>query len=295
MANSTAGTITDRAWKKLRKSGTSTDVPALQETEMLATLNDIVNEWRRAHKLSGEPEQAKKKETAINIRPATSLADDTGATDDSFDVASGDDLESSGALVIYDDGMPDIIEYTSNTNDEITGITGLDWAHDEGDQVLKLYALPSNFHSFRSTPDCKSGVKVNNTPYRQVPDDPKGGEFAVYDNGTTKYLWLPPGLSGTARVLYNKTTTTIDDTSDLVEWEPQYDEFGIWRLVEMGAVGDDIDLNANKITYAKGRADKVLKGSLDSRMLMKMPHLRPINRGDRLTQDEYYRLVTRDS
>jgi len=297
MAQTSAGTIIERAWKKLRKSGSSTDVPAVQEAEMLATLNDIVNEWRRAFKLSGEPTAAVKKETAFDLKSQTLVNDSDGiaTSDTTITVDSASDFDSSGAAVIYDDGMPDVIEYTGKTATTLTGASGIDWSHDDNDPVLKLYALPSNFHSLRATPDCREGVQVNNTPYVQVPEDPKAGQFAIYDNGTSKYLWLPRGLSGTARVNYNKTTTTIDGTEDLVEWDGEYDEFGIWRLVELAGVGDDVDLNAAKVAYAKARADKTLADALSLKGLNKLPRLRPINPHRGLSQDDYYRLTSRDA
>ncbi len=296
MANSSASTIIERAWKKLRKSGSSTDLPALQEAEMLASLQDIMDEWRRAFSIgSGEPPITMRKETGIDIKAGTTLASDQASGATTAVLTSATNLDTAGAYVVYDDGMPDVQENTGKASDTLSGVTGSDWAHESGDQVIKLYALPSNFHSFRSTPECRDGVQVNNTPYSKVPDDPKGGQFALYDNGTTKYLWLPPGLSGSARVFYNKNSTTIDDTNDLVDWAPEYDAFGVWRLVEMGGVGEDVDMNASKIAYAKAAADKILAQALSLRGSNQIARTRPINRNRGLSHDDYYRLVSRDS
>lgn len=289
----TAQTILDLAWNQLRVSGSDTDVPGLQETTMLAWLNHCNAEWKRTFRRgAGEPPRLFAKETAVDIKAATTLDEDVATSDVSFDLASASDFDSSGAFVVYDDGMPDIIEYTGKSSNTISGATGIDWGHEDGDRVIKLYALPSNFHSIRSTPECRDGVQVNNTPYFFVPDDPKGAQYAIYDNGTTKYLWLPQGLSGSARIFYNKSSTTIDETSDSVDVPAEYEWFLVCRLVAHGyrARGDQPGLD---VPFDQ-MADKILREAQAEKNTAKIARTRPINPYRGLSHDDYYRLVTRE-
>ena len=108
-------------------------------------------------------------------------------------------------------------------------------------------------------------------------------------------LLLKTGATKDSDKVSNMIPATIDGTEDTVPWAPEYDEFGIWRLVELGGVGDDIDLNAQKIQYARERANKILADALSLRGANKIPHLRRINPYKGLSHDDYYRLVSRDS
>lgn len=261
---------------------------------MLAQLNHANSEWKRTFKRgAGEPPTVFRKETAFDIVAGTTLDENVATTDSNFDLASATNFDSAGAIVVYDDGMPDIIEYTSKASNTISGVTGIGWAHEDGDQVIKLYALPSDFHSFRSSPDCPDGVQVNNTPYFFVSDDPKGGQFAIYESSSTKYLWLPQGLSGSVRVLYNKTSTTIDATDDTVDVPVEYEWFLVYRLVAHGkrARGNEpgADIQFDQM------ASEILRQAQMEKNTGKIARTRPINPNRSLTHDDYYRLVSRDS
>lgn len=285
-----ASTILNLAWNTLRVNGSSTDVPGLQETTMLAVLNQANAEWKRTFRRSGEPPKLFAKETAFDIKAPTTLASDQASGATTAVLTSASDFDTAGAYVVYDDGMPDVQENTGKSSNTLSGVTGSDWAHESGDQVIKLYALPSNFHSLRSTANFKDGVEVNNTPYNYVPDDPKGGEFSIYDNGT-KYLWFPRGLSGSCRVFYNKTSTTIDGTNDTVDVPEEYEWFLVYRLVAHGhrARGDmGLDIPFDQL------ADKILREAQVEKNATKIARTRPINPHRSLTHDDYYRLVTRE-
>ncbi|QGH72484.1 MAG: hypothetical protein [Siphoviridae sp. ctpQM7] len=295
MANSLASAIFTYARNLLKVEGDSTDLPALQNTTFLAALNAANAEWLRSFRRgAGEPPPVRAAETAFDLVSGTDLDGAVATTDTTISVTSASDLDSSGAIVVYDDGMPDIIEYTGKSSNSLTGVSGIGWAHEDQDTVYKLYALPGNFHSFRSSPYVPDGVQINNIAYHFVPDDPQGGDFALYDNGTSKYLWLSRGaISGSCRVLYNKSGTTIDGTTDTVDVPAEYEWFLVYRLVEFGlrARGDD----ANAIVTARQQADAILREAHAEKNTSKIARTRPINWRRGFSLDEYYSLVTRDS
>lgn len=288
---STAGTILTYAWNVLNEDGTTVSNPAMQQATMLAVLNSVNAEWKRTFRRgAGEPPKVLAKETAFDLKSSTTLSADQATSDTTTSLTSGTDFDTSGAYVIYDDGMPDIQENTGKSSNTLSGVTGNDWAHESGDTVIKLYALPSNFHSFRASPNNPEGVEVGNTPYLYVPDDPQSGQFSLYDNGTTKYLWMPIGVSGSCRVFYNKNSTTIDETTDSVDVPVEYEWFLVHRLVEHGrrSRGD----NPDKVMESKNQGDMILREAQAEKNTSKIARTRPIGRPRGL--DDYYQLTTRD-
>lgn len=282
---STAGTILSLAYNQLKAEQGGTDIPGLSESDMLSVLNTVNQEWQRVFmRNSGEPLPARRSETAYDILSNTALAANSAAGATSLSVDSGTDASSSGgAFVIYDDNLADIGEYTGKSSNTLTGVSGLAFAHEDGDQLYFLYALPSNFHSFRGEEGSPDGVRMDGgTPLAFTSGPPSGFRFSLYDNGTTKYLWLPPGLTGTVTVVYNKTTTTINDTGDSLDFPSEYDWFAVWRLVAHGrrSRGDDI----RKISYPNGhvvdeddhRADQILLEAQRERNIGKGPKVRPL-------------------
>jgi hypothetical protein len=261
---------------------------------MLKQLHHANMEWLRSFRRgAGEPPILQKKETAFDLVASTTLATAQTSGAVTADLSSGTDFDDAGAFVIYTNGMPDVQENATKSSNTLTGVTGGDFAHAAGDRVIKLYALPSTFHSFRSTPTCPGGVQVNNTPYSFASDDPKIGEFSLYDNGTTKFLWLPQGISGDCRVLFNRLSTTIDATDDTVDVPAEYELFLVYRLVAHGhrvrGIEPGVDIQWEQM------ANGVLREAHMEKNVGKMPHLRPINPNKGLSHDDYYRLVSRDS
>lgn len=281
---STASTILSLAFNQLKAEQDGTDVPGMSTVDMLSVLNTVNQEWQRAFRRgSGEPLPAIRKETAYDLITPTALASDSAAGATSITLDDSSDLASSGAFVIYDDNLTDIAEYTSNAANVLSGVTGLAFAHEDGDQLYPLYALPSDFESFRGDEESPSGVRMDGgTPLEYTSSPPTGFRFSLYDNGTTKYLWLPPGLTGTVSVLYNKDSTTIDDANDSIDIPPAYDWFAVWRLVAHGkrSRGDIVQ----KIQYANGhlvdeddhRADQILLEAQKERNIGKGPKVRPL-------------------
>ena len=289
---STAETIIGYARNQLRVDGSSTDLPALQDDHMLQALNLANAEWLRTFKRYGEPPRERKSEYGIDIIAQTTLSADQASGATTASLTSSSSFPSSGAIVVYDDGMPDIELYTGNAANVLSGVTGVNWGHESGDQVSCLYALPSTFGTMRSTTEAPEGVTVNSIPYFHSPDNPQTHHYSLYVSGSTTYLWLPLGLSGSARVVYNSLRTTIDEVTDEVDVPVEYENFLVWRLVEHGAISKKDDPNLPM--YAKAKGDEVMRQALQERNVTRLPNLRPIQRNGRLSQNEYYMLTQRD-
>lgn len=281
---STASSILSLAYNQLRAEQGGTDVPGLSESDMLSVLNKANEEWQRAFQRNeGEPTLARKSETAYDVISATALAANTASGASSVTLDDSSDFEASGAFVVHDDNLTDFGEYTGNAANVLSGVTGLNFAHEDGDQVYAIYALPSTFDSFRGDEECPDGVRMEGgTPLSFTSKPPVGFTYSLYDNGTTKYLWLPPGLTGSVQVLYNKKTTTIDDTGDSVDWDAKYDWFGVWRLVAHGrrSRGDAITSmryqNGDVVDMDDHRANVIMREAMQERNIGKGPRVRPI-------------------
>ena len=294
MANSAASTLLNYARGILRVDGSSTSNPALQDTIFLAQLNHANAEWQRTFRRSGgAPPTFLERETGIDLIASTTLTAAQTTASTTAVLTSASSFASSGAIAVYDDGMPDIEEYTSNAVLTLSGVTGVNWAHESGDQVSSLYVLPSNFGSFRAQEGFGDGMKIGNTPYTFTSGVPEGARFSIYDNGTTKYLWTPLGLTGSVLIAYNKVSNTIDETTDTVDVPVEYEWFLVYRLVEFGlrSRGDD----ANLIAEAKQMGNTILRESQVEKNITKIAHTRPISRNRSMSEDDYFKLTTRDS
>ena len=250
-------------------------IPGAEDTQLFVMLNAANNEWVEAFKVgAGEPPQRIKKEGGGTIVASTDLDGAVATTDTTVDVTSATDLDSSGAIVVYDGGMPDTIEYTGVSTNQLTGVTGIGFAHSDADQVVKLYALPSDFDDLRSAEGFGDGVRVNNTNYEYTSGVPSGSQFSLYDNGTTTYLWFPLDSSGDFSVLYNKNSTTIDDSTDTVDIpdsQPHNQLFLVYRLAEY--LYRDILSIPDKAQGAKNLADTILSRELKKQWINKRPKL----------------------
>lgn len=273
MANSTAATIIGYAWKILKVESTVI-TPGLQTEMMLNVLNKGNMEWLRTFRRGGEPPIARRAETGYGLIAATALASDQATTDVTAVLDDSTSFSASGAIVVVNNEMSDIQEYTSNAANTLSGVTGIDFAHSDGERVVQLYPLPANFHSFRTNEKARFGILVNGVPYDFSSAVPEGLRFSVYDNGTTKYLWFPVGLTGDCTVVYNKSTTTIDDTTDIVDVPPEYEDFLVHRLAEHGrrVRGDNVD----RIQDERNRADLILREAMRERNFGKGVRTRPL-------------------
>ena len=149
----------------------------------------------------------------------------------------------------------------------------MSFAHEADDVISLLYALPSGFKSFRSEEGFEDGVSVDGNPFFFTSGDPFGNKFGIYDNGTTKYLHFPSGLTGDVFVRYNGTPTTTDAEGDTVDI-PTVDEwFPVHRVVQYAA--PLLERN-DMYQLAAGKAFEILKSAHQRRNIGKRMRLRPM-------------------
>jgi hypothetical protein len=273
---STAGTIITRIENKVGFDRSLIGIAGLEETELLCVIDRANREYLEAFGMAGgEFPKIKKREKGYSLVSTTNLAEDITTATTDFDVDDGDDLETSGALILWDGDSPDFVEYTGKSGDNVTGVTGIDWSHDDDEQVQKLYALPPDFHSPRGSDDNPDGMWVENVPYRYISGIPRGNEYAIYETSTAKYLWFPISLTGNALLYYNAVGTTIDDTADIVDVPETWEDFLVYRGVEhvQEVMGTDSSASREK-------ANLKLRQALRARnygKFVKIGHRVPIN------------------
>lgn len=265
---SSAGQIIGYAEALLRVDGAESGVPGLEETQMLSFCDQANREYCNAFKNGGgEYPDFLKKDHGFDIIADTTLAADSAAGATSITLEDSSGFPASGVIAVWDEGMPDLATFTGNAADVLSGVSGLSHAHEEGDTVQVLYALP-DFDSFRSTHRTQQGILVNNAPYRFTSDFPFLNEFSTFKSGATTYLWLPRSLSGQVYMTYNARPTTIDDADDELNIPVDDEYFAVWRIVEMGReilLSDGIS-----VQNARNRADKLLYNALRRRNTTKI-------------------------
>lgn len=275
---STAETILGHAWNLLRTDGSSTDIPALQEAFMLTLLSQANMEWVRAHRRGGGAQPLVfLRETGFDLIADTNLAEATTVDDTEFVTDDSDDFDASdGALVVWDANMPDICQYTTNTvaTETFSGVTGLAFAHEDGDTVQALYKLPTTFSRFRPSDGYGDGVLLNGNPLRFMQGPPEAGYFSMYDDGTNKWLWLQRGATGSASVLFEKKSAIIDSTDDTVDVPEESEFFLVWRVVQIATVPKEGGVPSQLYLLAKTEANKILQDSLMDRNVGKIVRVR---------------------
>lgn len=273
MASPTAESIIGLARDILREESGS-DVPVVGDSFMLTALSDGNLKWARAHN-KGNP-IVFQRETGFDLVADTALAENITTSTTDFDVDSGANLYDAASIIVWDDNMPDFVSYTGKSSNNLMGVTGIGFAHEDGDIVQKIYVLPSNFASFRESPTYGDGVLLNGIPLKYMNGVPVPGYFSLYDDGTNKYLVLPRGSTGSASVLYNKNSTTIDSTDDTVDVPDEYKFFLVWHLVSYAYIGREGD--AGKMLFAQNESNKLLQEALRNRNTGKKIRTRPMGR-----------------
>ena len=287
--SSTAENIITYALNILRTDGDSTDVPALQESFLLTLVSQAKQEWLRAHRRGGTEPIASFREHGYDLISDTSLGADSTATATSLTLEDSSEFAASGMGIVWDDNMPDLFAWTANDlSTALTGVTGLSFAHEEGDTVQTFYALPSTFKKFRASEEYGDGCKVNGAGYTFMQGPPTGGHFSMYDDGTTKYLWLPKGLTGSASILYEKTSTTIDSTDDTLDIPSEYDFFIVWRVVQTATIPKEGGQPTQLYLTAKTEANKLLNESLKDRNTGRYVRVRQFHPYTNLRDSSYY-------
>ena len=173
------------------------------------------------------------KTVVFNTSIATTLGEaiDTNYTD--FDVALSTGLPSTGTVVIGQD----LISYTGNVANNLSGVTGIESTHDSGDSVQRVYNLVNDL-----------GITDFDKPtYLSVDDkeilyyDGRGGlqsnkyKLDKYDN-----LYLPKNSKINPVVFkYKLLVSKLVDDADLFvipdDWSYIITEYAIYRTkVDLG-------------------------------------------------------------
>lgn len=262
---STANTIIGYAESITSIDRTTIGIPGCEETFLLNVVDKANREYyNRFIQGGGEPRSDRTAETGGTIAASTTLNGAITSASTSIILDSVTGGASSGAGAVWDDSEPDFIEYTAISTLTLTGVTGIGYDHEDADAFSFLYALPSNFESFRSAADSPDGVAVDGIPYRYTSGVPVGNQFGVYDNGTTKYLFFPRGQIGEYSVKYNKGATSISAAGTSVDVPISDEDFIVYRLVEHIS---NVIYGAGSVQGqdARQKADKIMLDALKRR------------------------------
>lgn len=262
--------------RDLLREESGSDVPVVANSFLYEAIMDGQNKWDDSFQVGGENPVSEALETGFDLVADTTL---NGAiTSASTSVTVDDDLnyDASGAFIVWDDNMADYISYTSYTTKVFSGVTGIGFNHEDEDALQKLYKLPTNFGSFRESALYGDGVQLNGVPLRYIGGIPTVGFFSEYNDGTNRFLVLPRGSTGSASVLFNKASATIDSTDDTVSVPDKYKMFLVWHCVSFCYMGREED--ANKLLFAQSESEKVLSRALRNRNVGKKIRTRPFGR-----------------
>ncbi len=266
----------------ITKIDTSSIGLAGAETTMLLRVIDKANrEYYNKFQLGGgEPRSDRTAETGGTIIAGTTLNGAITSASTSIILDAVTSFPSSGAGIVWDNTDPDFIEYTAISTLTLTGVTGIGYSHEDNDYFSVVYALPSNFESFRSFHDSDEGVMVDGVPYRFTTGTPIGNKFAIYDNGTTKYMFFPRGLTGDYSVRYNKGATSISAVGTSIDVPVEDENFVVYRGVEH--IYRLLNVDEDKKVEARNIADQVLLDALKRRNVgkrLKMGRVFSVNAG----------------
>lgn len=285
---SLASTILDRAERTLDFDRTSVGIPGLESTNLLTVLNAAVKEYFASFEKSGEPSSILRKETGYTLVADTAVNDAAGIASGATSIV-GDSFASfgsSGAIAIWDNDRPDYAEFgANNLTTTLSTVTGVSFAHEDNDVISLLYALPANFDTFRSEEGYEDGVSVDGRPFFFTSGNPVGNKFAIYDNGTTKYLHFAQGLLGDVFVRYNAVPTVVDGESDTVDIPTKDEDFALWKVVEYAAPKLE---RMDMLQFAEKKAFEILNSAHIRKNIGKRPRLRPMRRGSGITRSQVF-------
>ncbi len=281
-----ASTILDRSERTLDFDRTSVGIPGLESGNLLTVLNAAVKEYFSSFEKTGEPSSVLRKETGYTLITDTHLNGTLASGATSIVIDDSSSFGSSGAIAVWDNNRPDYCEFGSNNlTTTLSTVTGVSFAHEDDDTVSLLYALPSNFDGFRSEEGFEDGVSVDGTPYFFTSSDPYGLRFAIYDNGTTKYLHFPRGLSGEVFVRYNAAPTVVDAESDTVDIPTKDEDYALWYVVKYAALKLD---RADMYQMATDQMFNILHSAHVRRSISKRPRLRPMRTGSGYSRSQIF-------
>lgn len=236
MSRKTAEQIYGMTADLLRTDADASGIPGLEETRTLDWINDLNAEYFERWRESGRlPPPYMRKSKSYECRGTTALSSDITSSDVGFSVDDGTVLHdnSANAAAIFGNGTFDVFTYTDRSTNALTGVSELDFDHEEGNTVHALHPLPDDFLDFR-VDKTHNGLTVNGFGgYDRVSENPQGCEFAVFeDSDENKYLWLPKQLTtGVVTVFYEVKPSTIDSTDDQIDIRSPHHWFIVWGLL----------------------------------------------------------------
>jgi len=240
-------------------------------------LNSAVKEYFASFEKSGEPSSILRKETGYTLVTDTAIngAIAAGATSIVVDDSSG--FGASGVAALWGSYRPDYAAFgANNLTTTLSTVTGVNFAHADDETVSLLYALPSDFDSFRSEEGFQDGVSVDGREFFFTSGAPYGRKFTIYDNGTTKYLHFPRGLTGKVFVLYNALPTVVDDEADNVDIPVKDEDYAVWKVVEYAAPKLELP---DMYSVAQQKCFEILSSAHKRKNIGKRPRLRPMRTG----------------
>lgn len=277
-----ASTILDRAERTLGWDRTSVGVPGLESTNLLTVINSAVKDYFASFEKSGEPSSILRREVGYTLVTDTHLNGTLASGATSIVGDSFASFGSSGAVAIWDNDRPDYAEFgANNLTTTLSSVTGVSFAHEDDDTVSLLYALPAAFDGFRSEQGFEDGVSVDGRPFFFTSGNPIGTKFTIYDNGTTKYLHFPQGLTGDVFVRYNAVPTVVDGEGDTVDIPTKDEDYAMWAVVRYAAPTLD---RADMYELANKNMWDILHSAHVRKNIGKRPRLRPTRRGTGFTR-----------
>lgn len=274
MANPTASSIIVLI-RNLLRADSGSDVPVISDSFLLTAISDGNGKYSQEFNSDGNEPLVFQREYGVTLISEGSLAVASVTNDTSLTLSNSASFPSTGSGVVWTSNMPDIFTFTSNAANVFGGVTGLGFAHSIADAIQPLYALPSNFGSFREAPSYGNGVRMNGQAMTFIGGPPEPGTFTMYDDGTTKYLWLPRQVTGFASVLYDKASSIISTVDDTVDVPTEFQFYLVWHALALCYMGREKDVNL--MLAAQVQEDKEIQRCLQARNTNKK--IRPRNFG----------------
>jgi hypothetical protein len=266
MPNSSVGTLIGRAIQKA-KTASVTGIPGV-DTPALIQIADMANrDFVRAPFEAHQPGwDFMVDECGWDMSSPDTLAVGCASGATSLTLTSGVTFSTTnGAAVIFEDNIPDQIFYTALTAHNMTGVTGVSFAHTALSAIYRLYPLPSTFARPRPEKFKGDGFTINNIAYYYGGSGmPNGATFnVVTDANDNSFVWLPRDITGKALMRYEKNAATLDDVNDLVDIPIHHEEYIVQRLIAhiFRLLGKD----AGKIQDADNAATTYLRGAFNER------------------------------
>ena len=137
----------------------------------------------------------------------------------------------------------------------------------------------------RSEEGFEDGVSVDGNPYFFTSGTPIGFKYAIYDNGTTKYLHFPQGLTGKVFVRFNGVPTVIDAESDTIDVPTKDEDYVVWKGILYAA---PLLERSDLFQIAQQKTFDILHAAHVRRSISKRPRLRPMNFSKGLTRSQIF-------